>query len=83
MDSYILVVFRSRMQTMDFIHRCEKIGIHATSMSTPRQINIGCGLSARVHESYYNKVKMLLQYNRYAAFVGIYKMTYNISKRIY
>lgn len=83
MDSYILVVFRSRMQTMDFIHRCQSIGIYATSMSTPRQINIGCGLSAKVHESYYNKVIMLLKYNRYSAFVGIYKMTYNIPKRIY
>ena len=83
MDAYILVVFRSRMQTMDFIQKCQSIGIHATAMSTPRQINIGCGLSARVHEGYYNKVKMLLQYNRYSAFVGIYKMTYNISKRIF
>ena len=83
MDIYILVVFRSIMQTMDFLQRCKSIGIHATSMTTPRQINIGCGLSAKVHESYYNKVKLLLQYNRYSAFVGIYKMMYNIPKRIY
>ena len=83
MDSNILVVFRSRMQTMDFIHRCQSIGMQAISMTTPRQINIGCGLSARLHESYYNKVRMLLQYNRYSAFVGIYKMTYNIPKRSY
>ncbi len=83
MDSDILVVFRSRVQTMDFIYRCQTLGISATSMSTPRQINIGCGLSARIHEGYYTKVKMLLQYNRYSAFVGIYKMTYNIPKRIY
>ena len=47
MQTY-LAVFRSRSQTLDFVARLRSFGIPASAVSTPKEANVGCGLSAKI-----------------------------------
>ena len=44
----VLAVFRSRSQAIDCNARLKAAGIPANLINTPREANIGCGLSVKV-----------------------------------
>ncbi|MFQ7034828.1 MAG: putative Se/S carrier-like protein [Candidatus Borkfalkia sp.] len=47
----ILAVFRSRSQALDFISKLRANGLSATAVSTPKEANVGCGISAKINEA--------------------------------
>lgn len=69
---YVIVVFRSRTQVLNFKKIFESNGINAQIVSTPRRLNIGCGLSLKVLNRDYYKAKELLDVYKPQGFVGIY-----------
>ena len=40
----ILAVFRSRAHSLDYAEHLHKYGVAATTMPTPKEAKIGCGL---------------------------------------
>ncbi|MDE5667261.1 MAG: DUF3343 domain-containing protein [Clostridia bacterium] len=45
----ILAVFRSRSQAIDCNSRLKRYGISATLINTPKEANVGCGLSLKFY----------------------------------
>lgn len=70
---YIIAVFRSRTQTVNFKEELKRRGIHAETVSTPREVAIGCGLSVKLNKEDFLLAKEVQQRMRFGAFVGFYE----------
>ena len=72
---YAIVTFRSRNQTARIYDVFCANGVPAKIINTPREANVGCGISIRFDMSYLGRAKMLV--NRYpqSSFVGFFKIT--------
>ncbi|MBO5027076.1 MAG: DUF3343 domain-containing protein [Clostridia bacterium] len=72
----ILAVFRARSQSLDYAERLQKYGVTATTMPTPKEAKIGCGLCVRFDGRYYPRANAILKTARYSSFKGFYKMDF-------
>ena len=78
----ILAVFRSRSQAIDCNARLRAAGIAANLVNTPREANIGCGLSVKIPQNLLPRARTIILSARYSAFYGFYTMQ-NLYGRIY
>ena len=69
----ILAVFRSRSQAIDCNARLRAAGIAANLVNTPREANIGCGLSVKIPQQLLDKARILVKNGNYSAFYGFFK----------
>ena len=72
----ILAVFRARSQSLDYAERLQKYGVTATTMPTPKEAKIGCGLCVRFDARYFVRANAILKTGRYSSFKGFYKLDY-------
>ena len=70
----ILAVFRSRAQALDYVARLKSRGISASAVSTPREANVGCGISARIGTFDLSRARRALAGGNYTAFVGFFRV---------
>ena len=70
----ILAVFRSRSQAIDCNARLKVYGVNASLINTPREANIGCGLSVKIAPDKLERVKGIIRSVNYSAFYGFYRM---------
>jgi hypothetical protein len=70
----ILAVFRSRSQAVDCANSLRRVGIAAQLINTPREANIGCGLSVKLAVDYYRRAQRVIGAAGYSGFFGYYKM---------
>ena len=66
----VYAVFRSRTQALDCAARLKRFGIAAQAVSSPREANAGCGLSARFAEADFPRARKVGAQAGYSAFVG-------------
>ncbi|PWM51973.1 MAG: hypothetical protein DBX39_01000 [Bacillota bacterium] len=78
--SSILAVFRSRAQTLDYVMRLKSNGINAAAVSTPREANVGCGLSAKIGTYDLARARNVLAYCNRSAFVGFFRVENNCGR---
>ena len=81
MKKYV-VVFRSRTDVLSFIDDMKKNYQHAMAISTPKQANIGCGISAEITSHGVYIAKKLINKNRYNSFHAIILIENNQVRRI-
>ena len=72
----ILAVFRSRAQSLDYAERLYRYGVGATTMPTPKEAGIGCGLCVRFDSAQLVRAQAVLRVGRYSSFKGFYRMEY-------
>ena len=72
----ILAVFRSRSQSLDYAERLHKYGVNATTVSTPKEANIGCGLCVQFEARFFARANSILKTAKYSAFKGFYKLDF-------
>ena len=79
---YMIVVFRSRKQTAKMYEIFTLNGVPSKIINTPREVNVGCGISVRFDEAFFAKAKVLA--NRYpqTSFVGFFKVFISGSKYV-
>lgn len=70
----ILAVFRSRSQAMDCFSRLKKLGVNTQLINTPKEANVGCGLSVKFSAALAPKVKRFIASANYSAFYGYLKL---------
>ena len=70
----VLAVFRSRSQAIDCNTRLNRYGIQCSLINTPKEANIGCGLSVKFTENYLPRAKTVIKGGNYSAFYGYYVM---------
>lgn len=68
----VLAVFRSRAQAIDCNSRMRSSGIPAIVVNTPKEANIGCGLSVKFPQNVMPRAKTLIYGGRYSAFYGFF-----------
>ena len=78
-----LAVFRSRSQAIDCNARLRAAGIPASLINTPREANIGCGLSVKVPQFSLQRVQFIVRNANYSAFYGFYRMQTNYGRTIF
>ena len=78
----ILAVFRSRSQAIDCNARLNRYGINALLINTPKEANIGCGLSVKFTENVLPRAKAIIKGGNYSAFYGYYIMK-NVYGRLF
>ena len=72
----MLAVFRSRAQSLDYGQQLNAYGIPATTMPTPKEAKIGCGLCVRFDMRYLTRAKAIVKIGGYTTFKGFYRLDY-------
>lgn len=71
-----LAVFRSRSQAIDCANKLKSFNVPAGLINTPKQANIGCGLSVKIPVNYMKKAKAIIAHSAYSAFYGYLKFDF-------
>ena len=69
---YTIAVFRARNETITFANLLRSYGVNVMIVSTPRQINVSCGISVRFNNENLETAKNLLARRRFDSFGGFY-----------
>lgn len=67
-----LAVFRARTETTTFASLLKSYGVKVMIISTPRQINVSCGISVRFNPDCLNIAKKILDRRKFNTFAGFY-----------
>ena len=73
---YMIATFRARTETINFANILRSYGVNVMIISTPRQINVSCGISVRFNPAYEGKAKEILARRRFDSFGGLYLAKY-------
>lgn len=65
-----LAVFRSRSQAMDCMAKLRAYNIPARLINTPREANVGCGLSIIISSAAYGRARGVIARIGYTSFYG-------------
>lgn len=65
-----IAVFRSRAQAIDCNSRLRSLGVQSSLINTPREANIGCGLSVKIPQNAVERAKRIIANGKYSAFFG-------------
>ena len=69
---YGLAVFRARTETITFANLLKSYGVRVMVISTPRQINVSCGISVRFDENQIEVARGILARRKFNTFAGFY-----------
>ena len=78
-----LAVFRSRSQAIDCNAKFKAAGIPANLINSPREANIGCGLSIKVPQQMLDRARAVVRNANYSAFYGFYRMQTSYGRTIF
>ena len=78
----ILAVFRSRSQAIDCMTKMRALNIPAQLINTPKEANVGCGLSLKFPQNAANRVKNVISRVNYSAFYGYMRIDYRSGKKL-
>ena len=81
--SEILAVFRSRSQAIDCNARLKTAGVAASLVNTPKEANIGCGLSVKFQLNMLSRVRIVVKRGNYSAFYGFFRIQNNYGRIIF
>ena len=79
----VLAVFRSRSQAIDCNARLRAAGIPANLINTPREANIGCGLSVKIPFNMLERARVIVRNGKYSALYGFYRIQNNYGRTIF
>lgn len=71
-EDMTVVVFKSKTEVFAFIEQARYLGVGASVVSTPKEIKIGCGLSAKISDSQTQLAKKIISSYGYSTFYGIF-----------
>ena len=78
----ILAVFRSRAHSIDYVGRLNAYGVQATTVPTPKEAKIGCGLCVRFDGRYLVRARAIMKIGRYSSFKGFYKKEFQNGRMV-
>lgn len=71
-----IAVFRSRAQAIDCNNRLRSLGVPSSLINTPREANIGCGLSVKIPQNMLERAKHIIASSKYSAFYGYFRVKF-------
>lgn len=70
----IIVTFRSRAHTVRFCNFIRNYGFNCLIVNTPKEANVGCGLSVEITPSTLPYIKKLIREANLSSYVGVFKV---------
>lgn len=74
-EAFGIGAFRSRQQVLRFAGALERSGIRTQVISTPREVQVGCGLSVRFELGDATRVMDVYRRNNPGNLIGFYRVT--------
>lgn len=74
---YVILSFRSRNQTARMYEIFAANGIPSKIVNTPREANVGCGISLRFGEGYLPRARQVAMRYPQSTYIGFFKVSYN------
>lgn len=71
---FYIFVFRSKTDVFSFIDKLKFNSVFSQTVGTPKEANVGCGLSVKVEKASFLKAKSLLSVYNFPSFFGVYKI---------
>ena len=78
----ILAVFRSRAHSIDYAGRLNAYGVQATTVPTPQEAKIGCGLCVRFDGRFLVRARAIMKTGKYSSFKGFYKTEFQNGRMV-
>lgn len=66
----LLAIFRSRSQAIDCMTKMRALNIPAQLINTPKEANVGCGLSLKFSSAAAMRAKSIIAKMNYSSFYG-------------
>ena len=73
---YMIATFRSRTETINFANILRSYKVNVLIISTPRQINVSCGISVKFNAAYEERAREILSRRKFDSFGGLYLTKY-------
>lgn len=70
----IIAVFRSRSHAIDCHRILKALNVPCSLIATPKEANVGCGLSVKLPYSAFAKAKQVIARENYPSFSGYLKI---------
>lgn len=70
----IIAVFRSRSHAIDCHRILKALNVPCSLIATPKEANVGCGLSVKLPYSAFAKAKQVIAKENYPSFSGYLKI---------
>ena len=71
---YLIVSFRSRSSTVKFSEILLRNNIPCEIVNTPKEVGIGCGLSAKISQKHVMIAKKIVKMASLSSFVGVFSV---------
>ena len=78
----ILAVFRSRSQAIDCMTKMRALNIPAQLINTPKEANVGCGLSLKFPQNAAHRAKSVISRLAYSSFYGYLRIDFRGGKML-
>ena len=75
-DVYGIAAYRSRQQVLMLESALRREGVNVKIVTTPREVSMGCGLSARFELSEAPRVARTVQRMNTGNLIGLYRVVY-------
>ena len=72
----LLAVFRARAHSLAYADRLNEYGVTATTVNTPKEAKIGCGLCVRFDARHFYRARAILRTGNYTSFKGFYQIDF-------
>ena len=72
-EQYGLAAYRSRTQVLELEERLRRMGVPARTVTTPRAISLGCGLSVRFPLEFVGQVRAAVAAGSRTGLIGLYR----------
>lgn len=72
----MLAIFRSRSQAIDCMNKMRALNIPAQLINTPKEANVGCGLSLRFSAAAASRAKGIIAKMNYSSFYGYMRIDF-------
>ena len=68
----IIVVFRSKTDVFGYIDALSERGVPSSTVGTPKEARIGCGIAVEVDGAYLGAARAVLREKRFSGFYGVF-----------
>lgn len=72
---YIVVVFSSRSDTMQFYNIIKRYGLYCSVINTPRSLSASCGVSTKIDARLINQSMQIINTMHSTTFKGIFEVS--------
>lgn len=68
---YAVAVFRSKTEVFRFMEYMERVGASCSTVGTPREVKIGCGIAAKIPYNFISRARSVIERGDFSGFYAL------------